>query len=636
MPAVAVKKKSGLLSGSQHPGKKTMSAAASLEDAEDEKVFLERSVEFSQEGDQLMQKRQYVKALQFYEQAKKLMPKGHELSSSVDANRAECYLLMNRHADAVSAASDALKMNAENAQALVTRAKAYVSTQNETRAKKDIAQAHALVPNDAQIKQLHDIIHGVGNGKTPAGLGGMNLAPSSKKKGGKMSAAEIQLEQQRKMRLEAEQRQKMQEHLRQNPSQAPMIHVKAKLGDDTRVCVLSSAIGYRDLVTTLTNKFPDAGQFTIKYTDEKGELRPLQTREDFQIAIHWTSVRLSKLETPSLAPPCVKLTLVELAKIEDMAVLDEDGKPVGLPPNEVVEIDEWILDFAALFREHLGIDAEAHLDFHTDGLEKCSEALEPTKTLEESNGPDGILSEASKKFQEAAAMATFNWGNVHMCSARKKMDGGREPPAEEGGNPGAAIASAANFDEVEKDLATAASRFEAALEIKPDFVDASTALAQRRYERARLLCAAAGLSGPDSTRKPEKGHDPKKRTAEAEQEFSQAVDEYRAALKQLPDEPPKTPKTAEELEAHEQAVKEAQEKGEDPPVLDEPTMRAQVLVMLGNTLFEQSQMRARIGKEWKSVLEEAVENFKYAGCNQTDIEAALKVHKGNLMEAAAK
>ena len=122
----------------------------------------------------------------------------------------------------------------------------------------------------------------------------------------------------------------------------------------------------------------------------------------------------------------MKLTLVELAKIEDMAVLDEDGKPVGLPPNEVVEIDEWILDFAALFREHLGIDAEAHLDFHTDGLEKCSEALEPTKTLEESNGPDGILSEASKKFQEAAALATFNWGNVHMCSARKKMDGGRD------------------------------------------------------------------------------------------------------------------------------------------------------------------------------------------------------------------
>ncbi|CAL6310281.1 unnamed protein product [Bathycoccus prasinos] len=622
MPAVAVKRKSAVFGGSNNNNNNNNNE----KENEDEKVFLERSLEFQQEGDQFMQKKEFKNALQFYEQAKQLMPKGHELSSGLDASRAECYLVMDRLADAVSAASDALKMNGENARALVTRAKAYASTENETRAKKDIARAHELLPEDSHIKHMHDLILGVGNGKTPAGLGGMNLAPSSKKKGGKMSAAEQQLELQRKQRLEMEQRQKMQEHLRQNPSQAPMIHLKAKLGDDTRVCVLSSAIAYRDLVTTMTNKFPDAGQFTIKYTDEKGDLRPLQTREDFQIAIHWTSVRLSKAETPSLAPPCVKLTLVELAKIEDMAILGEDGKPVGLPPNEVVEIDEWILDFAALFREHLGIDAEAHLDFHSDGLDKCSR---------QSNGPDGILSEASKKFQEAAAMATFNWGNVHMCSARKKMDGGREPPAEEGGNPGAAIATAANFDEVEKELAIAASRFEAALEIKPDFVDAATALAQRRYERARLLCAAAGLSGPDSTRKPEKGHDAKKRTAEAEQEFSQAVDEYRAALKQLPDEPPKTPKTAEELEAHEQAVKEAQEKGEDPPVLDEPTMRAQVLVMLGNTLFEQSQMRARVGKEWKSVLEEAVGHFKYAGCNQTDIDAALKVHKGNLMEAAA-
>jgi len=38
--------------------------------------------------------------------------------------------------------------------------------------------------------------------------------------------------------------------------------------------------------------------------------------------------------------------------------------------------------------------------------------------------------------QEAAALALFNWGNVHMCAARKAMDGGRDPPLEEGGPPG--------------------------------------------------------------------------------------------------------------------------------------------------------------------------------------------------------
>merc|ERR1719183_2695447 len=89
-----------------------------------------------------MQKKEFKNALQFYEQAKQLMPKGHELSSGLDASRAECYLVMDRLADAVSAASDALKMNGENARALVTRAKAYASTENETRAKKDIARAH--------------------------------------------------------------------------------------------------------------------------------------------------------------------------------------------------------------------------------------------------------------------------------------------------------------------------------------------------------------------------------------------------------------------------------------------------------------------------------------------------------------
>jgi len=627
------------------------------EDAADEEAFLQQSIALMQEGKLLVQKKSYAKAMVILERANKAMPKKAETKerADLDANRAICFVNLVRHADAVSAATDALHVDADNLDALRARATAYEQTGNNQKARKDIEQCFKLKPDDQQIKQLYDLIHGGSDNsavvaKTPAGLGGMSLAPAKKQGGGankKAASAQAeptaeQLEHQKALQEEID-RQRMlqiqqQQQLQQrNPQTAPMIHVKAKLNDDSRMCLISSAIGYRDLVTALTNKFPDAGQFTIKYADENGDLRSLQSREDFQMAIHWTSVRLSKIETPSLAPPCVKLTLVELTKIEDMAILGEDGKPIGLPPNEVVEIDEWILDFAALFREHLGIDAEAHLDLHSDGLDKCSLALEPTKTLEESNGKDGILAEAALKFQEAAAVATYNWGNVHMCSARKKMDGGREPPVEEGGNPGAAIATASNFKEVEAELAIAASRFEAALEIKPDFIDASTALAQRRYERARLLCAAAGLSGPDSTRAPEKGHDPKKRTAEAEKEFSQAVEEYRAALKKLPDEPPRKPKTAEELEAHEQAVKEALDNGEEPPVLEEPSMRAQVLVMLGNTLFEQSQMQARCNNaNWKSLLEEAVENFKNAGCNQPDIDAALKVHKGNLMEAAAK
>lgn len=51
-------------------------------------------------------------------------------------------------------------------------------------------------------------------------------------------------------------------------------------------------------------------------------------------------------------------------KVEDIEVVDEDGNLVGLVLNEVVEIDEWILDFFFLFCEYFGIDVEGYLDFY--------------------------------------------------------------------------------------------------------------------------------------------------------------------------------------------------------------------------------------------------------------------------------
>ena len=50
--------------------------------------------------------------------------------------------------------------------------------------------------------------------------------------------------------------------------------------------------------------------------------------------------------------------------------------------------------------------------------------------------------------------------------------------------------------------------------------------------------------------------------------------------------------------------------------------------MWGNTLFEQSQMRAKTGEPWRPLLDQAVEKFKEAGCAQADIDQALKVHRG--------
>lgn len=262
------------------------------------------------------------------------------------------------------------------------------------------------------------------------------------------------------------------------------------------------------------------------------------------------------------------------------------------------------------------------LGLSREGLEKCNEALEAAATMADA---DEMLKTASSKFQEAAALALFNWGNVHMCAARKAMDGGRDPPVEEGDPPGAAVATAERFDEVVDHLDKAKGRYEAALGVKADFHDASIALAQRRYERARLLCAAAGLSGDGNA--PQKGHDGAKRAKEAEEEFEAACKDFLTVLGQLPEEPSKEKK--EEAAAAAAGEKKEGEAGEaGDAAAEEPSMRAQVLVMWGNTLFEHSQMCARLKKEWRPLLDTAITKFQDAGCAQSDIDQALKVHRG--------
>ena len=147
--------------------------------------------------------------------------------------------------------------------------------------------------------------------------------------------------------------------------QPSAIQIKAVYGDDIRMFSVYAHIGFTDLVASISTKFATTAQFSIKYEDEEGVMRNLQSRTDFQKSIYATSTRLKALEKPPIMP-YVKLFVQDLPKIEEINLVDDDGNPTGLAPNEVVEIDEWILDFSSLFREHLGIDAEGHLDLHQE------------------------------------------------------------------------------------------------------------------------------------------------------------------------------------------------------------------------------------------------------------------------------
>lgn len=94
------------------------------------------------------------------------------------------------------------------------------------------------------------------------------------------------------------------------------------------------------------------------------------------------------------------------------------------------------------------------------------------------------------------------------------------------------------------------------------------------------------------------------------------MDYFKSAITMLPEE--------EEKKGEEEKPKAAAPA--EGAAEEEISFRAQALVMWGNVLYEQSQVRAAVSKDWKPLVEEAVVKFNEAGCQQGDIRTALLNH----------
>ncbi|KAK8369270.1 hypothetical protein V6Z11_A01G100000 [Gossypium hirsutum] len=152
----------------------------------------------------------------------------------------------------------------------------------------------------------------------------------------------------------------------------------------------------------------------------------------------------------------------EIEKTEKEASKEKAGATED-PECKEVEMDDWLFEFAQLFRTHVGIDPDAHIDLHELGMELCSEALEETVTSDEAQI---LFDKAAAKFQEVAALAFFNWGNVHMCAARKRI------PLDESASKEVMSAQLkVAYDWVREKYSLAREKYSEALLIKPDFYE---------------------------------------------------------------------------------------------------------------------------------------------------------------------
>ncbi|KAH9533212.1 hypothetical protein CY35_18G039800 [Sphagnum magellanicum] len=304
-------------------------------------------------------------------------------------------------------------------------------------------------------------------------------------------------------------------------------------------------------------------------------------------------------------------------------VKNEDGQLVG----EEMEIDDWLFDFAQLFRSHVGIDPDGHVDFHELGMELCSEALEAVVSSEEAQP---LFEAAASKFQEVAALAFFNWGNVYMCAARKRI-----PVEAVTGKTEEKEQFQAAYDWAQSHYKLAGQKYEEALRIKPDFYEGVLALGQEKFESAKLQWAAAVASGVDL--KIWSSSETLGLFTMAEERMQTAAEmwEQLEAQQAAQGEHPLKGRSNRELVKLEVNPDDNAPGGAEA-VDQSSAMRSQINLFWGNVLFEHSQVEYRLDlKSWRKLLDVAVEKFELAGASPEDISEALKNHPSNNVDSDA-
>ncbi|KAF5202983.1 Clmp1 [Thalictrum thalictroides] len=446
---------------------------------------------------------------------------------------------------------------------------------------------------------------------------------------------------------------------------------------DIRLAQMPVNCTFRLLREIVTNRYPSSKSVLVKYKDSDGDLVTITSTAELRLAESCVDnltpkdpenskvesfgmLRLHIVEvSPEQEPPLIEEE--EEKPVEDESVKTDESGSRSSPKSSIsdtidneipkteeeaakekagagdeneskeVEMDDWLFEFAQLFRTHVGIDPDAHIDLHELGMELCSEALEETVTSEEAQS---LFDMAASKFQEVAALAFFNWGNVHMCAARKRI-----PLDDTASKEVMSSQLQVAYDWVKDKYALAGEKYEEALKIKPDFYEGLLALGQQHFETAKLqwsftLANKVDLANWDPT-ETIKLFDNAEEKMTAATAMWEKLEEQR--INELKD--PSSSKKDDLLKRRKKqgadmdsGTSGAGQTSVSPNEAAEQAavMRSQIHLFWGNMLFERSQVEFKLGLDgWQKNLDAAVERFKLAGASEVDISVVLKNHSSN-------
>ncbi|KZV16131.1 hypothetical protein F511_13267 [Dorcoceras hygrometricum] len=692
----------------------------------DSSVFSKRAYELKEEGNRRFQSKDYLGALQQYEEALKLTPKTNPDRAVFHSNRAACLMHIKpiEYGSVISECTLALQVQPHFVRALLRRARAYEAIGKYELAMLDVQTLLSTVPDNPDALEIVERLRmAIGprqeaqqdlqSRPSPAALGAsavrgapisglgpcLPARPVPKKpmqsvfgptstankseklypippietgREPKLQLPKVVLEPPNSL-VRPTENSSMDNQKRQSVPPIDFLtlseqntlsairwrQLKLVYDHDIRLGQIPVNCSLKVLRDVVSKRFPMSKAVLIKYKDNDGDLVTITSTSELKMAESYVDsliptdpdadnggsigmLRLHIVEvSPEQEPPLLEeeedeeedkeveklLDCKGVAVVENLdasklkTVNDEVGnkekffraKPIApeQPECKEVEMDDWLFEFAQIFRTHVGIDADAHIDLHELGMELCSEALEETVTSEESQD---LFDRAALKFQEVAALAFFNWGNVHMCAARKRI------PIDESATKEIMAAQLQTaYDWVKEKFSLAREKYEEALSIKPDFYEGLLALGQQQFEMAKLhwsyvLAKKEDLSKWDPT--------------ETITLFNNAEQKMLAATEMW--------EKLEEQRGHElknpvankkdELSKRRKKLGSEQAAL----MRSQIHLFWGNMLFDRSQVEYKLGfPGWKKNLDVAVKRFQLAGASEADISTVLKNHCSN-------
>ncbi|XP_039059966.1 protein PHOX1-like [Hibiscus syriacus] len=631
---------------------------------EDTAIFINMSQELKEEGNRFFQKRDHEGAMLKYEKALNLLPKNHIDVAYLRSNMAACYMQLGigEYPRAINECNLALEVSPKYSKALLRRARCYEALNRLDLAYKDVYNVLTIEPNNSSALEVLDSVKkamdekGITVNENELGLfdnepyGATRLRKvvkeKLKKKKKKNEGKNVEINNKTTYKVTEEKPLEDKAVVKEKVSLVNEVKdeevvvkiieqekkaveeektitktVKLVLGDDIRWAQLPVNCTINLVRDIIRDRFPGLQGVIVKYMDPEGDLITMTSTDDLRLAESVGSVSGGSL----------RFYIVEVSPDQEPAyegVSKDDVVKSEEKSNDVVEngeairgtcLDDWIVRFALLFKNHVGFDSNSYLDLHELGMKLYSEAMADAVTSEDAQE---LFEISADKFQEMAALALFNWGNVHMSRARKYVslteDGSRESML-------AQVKVA--YEWAQKEYVLAAKRYEEALKIKPDFHEGLLALGQQQFEQAKLCwyhaisCKIDLESGPSedvlklynkAEDSMEKGMQVWEETEERRLNGLSKFDECRTQLQKMGLDG--LFKDVSPEEAAEQAA----------------NMNSQIYLLWGTLLYERSVVEYKIGlPTWEECLEVAVEKFELAGASPTDLAVMIKNHCSN-------